>query len=87
VTGDQREPPHYVAERVRAALAADPRLNDLGIQVKIIDRKIILSGAVATQERQAMVETIVRELLPDHDIQNEVGILEIVDPPAPERVR
>jgi osmotically-inducible protein OsmY len=87
MTGDPREPPHYVAERVRAALAADPRLNDLGIQVKIIERKVILSGAVATHERQSMAETIVRELLPDHEIQNEVGVLEIVDPPAPERMR
>jgi osmotically-inducible protein OsmY len=83
----EREPPHYTAEHVRAALADDPRVSDLGIRVKIVDRKIFLSGAVATPARQAIVESIVRELLPDHEIHNEVSVQEIVEPQRPERVR
>ena len=85
--GDRREPPHYTAEHVRAVLAADPRVNDIGIQVKILDRRVILSGVVATEARQAIVETIVRELLPGHEIDNEVSVQAIVEPPRPERMR
>lgn len=79
--------PHYTAERIRAALAADPRLGELGIAVKIGGNRVHLSGSVVTAERRALVEAIVRELLPGHEVQNDVTVREMSDPARPERLR
>lgn len=81
------DPPQYVAERIRAALAADPRVAELGIAVKIVGNRVQLAGAVATRDRRQLVEEIVRQLMPEHEVQNDVQ----VQPPAatapPERLR
>ncbi len=81
--GDTREvseeanQPQYVAERVRAALAKDPAVNELGVRVRIVEKKIFLTGIVATAERQTRIGVIVREMLPDYDVRNEVTVEEI----------
>ncbi len=64
----------YLVERVRTALALDPRLNELGIVVTIVDRKVFLHGTVSTAERLCHITEVVRELLPDHDVHNEVAV-------------
>jgi osmotically-inducible protein OsmY len=81
------EAPHYVAERIRGALAADPRLGELGIAVKIGAGRVHLAGSVGTAERRALIETIVRELLPDHEVHNDVTVQEMAEPVHPERLR
>jgi osmotically-inducible protein OsmY len=77
----------YVIERVRSALACDPRVNELGIAVTIVDRDVFLRGAVSTSERQASITAVVRELLPDHAIHNDVRVDVPAVPLAPERLR
>jgi len=81
------DPPQYVAERIRSALAADPRVAELGIAVKIVGDRVQLGGAVATHDRRQLVEEIVRQLMPGHEVQNEIQVPEPVDPPRPERLR
>jgi hypothetical protein len=41
----------YLAERIRTALAQDPRVNELGIQVVIVGGRAVVTGSVATAER------------------------------------
>ena len=69
--------PQYVAERVRAALVSDPGVNELGVRVMIVERKIFLTGNVATAERQARIGEIARTMLPDYEVHNEVSVEEI----------
>ena len=76
--------PQYVAERVRSALAADPIVNDLGVRVMIVEKKVFLTGNVATAERQARIGEIARELLPDYDVHNEVAVEEMGTAPKAE---
>jgi osmotically-inducible protein OsmY len=80
-------PDSYLVERVRAALARDPRVNELGIAVTIIERKVFLRGAVSTPARRALIAEVVREILPDHEIHNDVRVDAPAAPAAMEKLR
>jgi len=79
--------PQYVAERIRSALAADPRVAELGVTVKIVGTRVHVAGIVATPDRRLVVEEIVHQLMPEHEVQNEIQVHEVVLPPRPERLR
>jgi osmotically-inducible protein OsmY len=77
----------YVIERVRTALARDPRVNELGISVTIIESKVFLRGTVSTATRQQRITEVVRELLPHHEIHNDVRVDVPASPTAAEKFR
>jgi osmotically-inducible protein OsmY len=87
MTTQAADPPQYVAERIRAALAADRRVSEIGLVVKIVGTRVQLGGAVATPDRRALAEEIVRQLLPDHEVQNDIKVQEVADSQRPERLR
>ncbi len=68
------DPKHYLVAHVREALAQDPRVNDLNIQVNVAGKKLFLTGNVPTDERCKTIATVVRELLPDYEVHNEITI-------------
>ncbi len=68
------EPDSYVCERVRRALAADPRVGELGITVRVVGRRAFVSGSVATPERRQAISTVVTEVLPAYEVQNDVAV-------------
>jgi len=70
------EPPQYVAEHVRDVLADDDRVAALDIRVRIVGRKVFLTGTVATESRRAVVTDLVTTHLPDHEIHNELAVTE-----------
>jgi osmotically-inducible protein OsmY len=70
------EPAEYLSEHVHAALAADPRVSELGIQVTISGNKVFLSGDVATDARRDAVAAVAAEVLPDHEVHNHVAVVE-----------
>jgi len=75
-----REPDQYLIERVREALAEDPRVGELYVQVTIAGGKVFLAGSVATAERQRAISDLVQELLPDHEIHNLTTVSSLSDP-------
>jgi enamine deaminase RidA (YjgF/YER057c/UK114 family) len=80
------EPDQYLIERVREALAEDPRVGELYVQVTVAGGKVFLSGAVATPERKAAMSEVVAELLPDHQIHNLATISSLSEPEDEERL-
>jgi len=80
------EPKQYLIGRVQEALAHDPRVGELDIQVKVVDRKVFLSGAVATSVRCAAISEVVKELLPGYQIHNEVEVAARDEDPAAEEL-
>ena len=71
---EHEEPPQYVAERIREALAVDPRVGELDVHVRIAGEKVFLVGYVGTKERHAAVTKIVQALLPQHRVFNETYV-------------
>src|SRR5215471_5826441 len=70
------EPLQYVAEHVRDWLAVDDRLAALDIRVRIVGHKVFLTGIVATEARRAVVTEVVSAHLPEHEVHNELAVVE-----------
>ena len=69
------EPDHYVTERIRSALAEDARVNELELEVSMAGGKVFVSGSVPSEERRVAVADVVREVVPDLEVQNETSVL------------
>jgi hypothetical protein len=80
------EPKQYVVGRIQEALAHDPRVGELDVQVKVAGDKVFLNGTVPTPARRDAISTVVVELLPDHEVHNEIIVPDHAEDPAPEQL-
>ena len=80
------EPPDYTVQRLRDALATDRRVAEMGVQVHVVDRKVFLTGQVATAERQAAVGAVAAEVLPDYEVHNQTFVTPVDDRPRVEKI-
>jgi osmotically-inducible protein OsmY len=79
-------PDSYVAEHIRDAMAQDPRLSELHVDITITSGKVFLTGSVASEERRANLTTVVRDLLPDREVVNHTSIEAPADEPDVEKL-
>jgi osmotically-inducible protein OsmY len=71
----EKDAPHYLIQRVREALAHDPRVGELELRVKMVGDKVFVTGSVPTEKRRGAVSDIVRETLgPKVEVHNEVEV-------------
>ena len=63
-------PEEYLVARAGEALAADPRTAELELDVNLDGREVIVTGTVATPERQAAVADVVAKALPGREVRN-----------------
>lgn len=68
------EPKQYVVAHVREAIACDPQLNELHIDVSVAAGKIFLNGVVGTEQRRKALTEVVRSIAPDHEVCNETEV-------------
>lgn len=80
------EPVRYLVERVREALAHDPRVTALDIRVTIKDGRVFLAGRVATPERREAIGDVVREVLPGYEVHNHTVVGDYPEPEHEEHV-
>lgn len=64
----------YLAQHVREALAQDPRIGELGVDVEVDEDEVVLRGGVTSAERRAAVAEVARDLAPDRTIRNETTV-------------
>ena len=81
------EPEDYAVQRLRDALAADERVAEMGVEVRIAAGKVFLTGQVPTEERQRAVGIVAGEVLPEYEVHNETVVTEIGDTPRVEHIR
>jgi osmotically-inducible protein OsmY len=70
------EPKQYVVGRLREALATDPRVNEMDLQVQVSGRKVFITGNVQTQERKEQISHVAREMCPEHEVHNQTTVRE-----------
>ena len=70
----QNEPKQYVVARIQDVLANDARVGELDVQAKVVGREVFLTGEVPTQGRRDVITVVVGELLPDHEIHNQIAV-------------
>jgi len=67
-------PDDYLVAHAAEALAGDPRTAELELDVTVDGREVVLTGTVATPERQAAVAEVVARALPGREVRNLTGI-------------
>jgi predicted nucleotidyltransferase len=72
--GGGDEPDEYLIAHAHDALVRDPRTAELELDVAVDGGVVVLSGVVATPERQAAVAEVVAQALPDREVRNLTGV-------------
>ena len=80
------EPQDYLVERILDALAKDPRVNELELDVAVANEKVLVSGTVTTEVRRRAVTDVVREMVPDREVVNQTSVLAASPHPGEERL-
>ena len=74
-TGRGEPSDEYLVERIREAIATDPRVNELELQVTVASGKVFVSGTVATAERRDAIGEVLAAVAPKHEIHNETSVI------------
>jgi osmotically-inducible protein OsmY len=80
------EPKGYLVQHIKEALAHDPQVNELEIEVKIRANRVFLRGTVPTEERREAVAAIARDVAQGHEIHNETVVATLSETPGVERL-
>jgi osmotically-inducible protein OsmY len=67
-------PDEYLVAHANEALAGDPRTAELELDVTVDGHEVVLTGTVATPERQAAVGEVVAKALPGREVRNLTGV-------------
>lgn len=76
----------YVVGHLQEAFAADGRLAEIALHVRVVADGIYVSGSVPTAERKIAVQEIAARECPGFTIHNDVSVTEISDAPEPEEL-
>lgn len=86
MTEPASQPDDYVVQHVREALANDPRVSELHVEVTVTADRVFITGTVPSEERREVIAAVVRELLPEHHVSNHVTVEPISGSPEVERL-
>ena len=65
----------YLVAQVHEALVHDPRTAEAGVEVKVSDRRVFLTGTVPTEERRAAIADVAAGVVPEgYEIRNETSV-------------
>lgn len=71
----QAEPDEYVVQHLREALAQDPRVSELGLDVVVRGGALHVTGVVSTEERRAAVADVAAHIAPDWTVLNDTTVV------------
>lgn len=77
---EAEEPAEYILEKVREALVEDPRVSELGLEVKLAGEKLYLTGSVSTDQRRSAISQVAGEVCPGYEVHNETMVTPISEP-------
>lgn len=79
-------PDAYLLQHVQDALASDGRARELGVDVTVAGRRLVLTGTVATADQREAIGDVVREVAPDHEVVNELAVMSNDEPGSTEEL-
>jgi hypothetical protein len=71
-----------MVERARRALAEDPRLGQLDLDIALRGTRALVTGHVVTSERRDLVGSLLVEMLPGYEIHNATTTLDALPEPS-----
>jgi osmotically-inducible protein OsmY len=66
--------PRYEQERIRQALATDPRVGEPELSVEIVAGRVLVSGSVPSRAVRDAVDVVVIEVAPGMPLDNRVEV-------------
>jgi hypothetical protein len=78
--------PRYDQERIRQALATDPRVGEPELSVEIVAGRVLVSGSVPTETVREAVEAVVLEAAPGLPVENRVEVARRDEPAGEEPI-
>lgn len=76
----------YLVAHLQEKLAADPRTEELGIEVTVSGPLVVLSGTVATAARREAAGAVAREASGQHQVHNDLVVADLSEPAGTERL-
>jgi osmotically-inducible protein OsmY len=76
----KKEESLYLAERVRTSLASEPSVAELGIEVVVVEERVVLRGTLTSDRRRDQVLAHVRKVCPGLTIGDELRIETLREP-------
>ena len=76
----------YDTEHIREALIRDPRVNELGVQVRMVNDELVVTGDVGSEQRRQAIAEVVGELAPGVALRNDVSVTDLSAPSGQEVV-
>ena len=80
------DPDEYVIQRVYEAVAEDERAGELNLDVQIANNELFLRGVVPNDARRQAIAQVVKEILPDAVVHNDLELESLTEPGSPERL-
>lgn len=78
--------PRYDQERIRQALATDPRVGEPELSVEIVGGRVLVSGSVPSREVRDAVEAVTGEVAPGLPLENRVEVARRDEPAGEEPI-
>lgn len=76
----------YFIEKLREAIAKDPRTAALDIRLFVAGHQLVAKGEVNSDEQRFAIETVIKEIAPDYNVENQVKRCDISAPTSAEEV-
>ena len=78
--------PPYVIAHVREALAHDPRVAELHVDVAVNGRAIFVTGEVPTEERRQAISALLRDNFAGYEHHNQTTVETVEAPQRQEEI-
>jgi osmotically-inducible protein OsmY len=78
--------PRYEQERIRQALATDPRVGEPELGVEVVAGRILVTGSVPNERVRSAVNDVVAEVAPGASLDNRVTVPPTDEPTGEETI-
>lgn len=78
--------PRYEQERIRQALATDPRVGEPELSVDVVAGRVLVTGSVPSEKVREAIGTVVAEMAPDVSLDNRVTVASTEEPSGEETI-
>jgi osmotically-inducible protein OsmY len=78
--------PRYEQERIRQALATDPRVGEPELSVDLVAGRVLVSGSVPNERVRRAIDVVVAEVAPAAAVDNRVTIAPTDEPSGEEAI-
>jgi hypothetical protein len=78
--------PRYEQERIRQALATDPRVGEPELSVDLVAGRVLVTGSVPSERVRDAIDRVVAEVAPDATLDNRVTVPSTDEPSGEEAI-